>query len=117
MVIGGVLSLCNIYSGLRIGWSFNMSVAALLLSYGFWQSLHRGFGIRPWGLLENNTNQTGASAAAAIIGAGLVAPIPAYTMLTGRILGWLELATWTFSVSLVGVTVAVGLRRQLLLVD
>ncbi len=117
MLIGALLSTCNIYSGLKIGWSFNMSIAAALVSYAFWESLHRvGVG-RSWGLLENNINQTTASSAASIAGAGLVAPIPALTMLTGRALAWHWLALWTFAVSIVGVVVAIGLRRQLLIVD
>ncbi|MEZ4271164.1 MAG: OPT family oligopeptide transporter [Myxococcota bacterium] len=117
MILGATLSLCNIYSGLKVGWTFNMSIAAALLSHGFWQSLHRSVKTRAWGMLENNINQTAASSGAAIIGAGLVAPIPAYTMLTGQQLSWGQLSLWTFAVSLVGVVVAVGLRRQLLVVD
>lgn len=117
MVLGGILSLCNIYSGLKIGWGFNMSVTAALLSFGFWQSTHKAFKTRPWGLLENNINQTAASSAASISSAGLVAPIPALTILTGEHLSWSVLAVWTFAVSLVGVVVAIGLRRQMLLVD
>lgn len=117
MLLGGVLSLCNIYSGLKIGWSFNMSVTAALLSYAFWQGAHRLFGWRSWNILENNVNQTAASAGASISSAGLVAPIPALTMLTDQEWTWPILALWVFSVALVGIVVAVGLRRQMLLVD
>ncbi|MFW5920972.1 MAG: OPT/YSL family transporter, partial [Polyangiales bacterium] len=117
MVLGGILSTCNIYSGLKIGWGFNMSVTAALLAYGLWQTLHKTARARHWGLLENNINQTAASSAASISSAGLVAPIPALTMLTGQELAWPILATWVFAVSIVGVVVAIGLRRQMLLVD
>ena len=34
MLLGGTLSLCNVYMGLKIGWGFNMSITAALLSYG-----------------------------------------------------------------------------------
>ncbi len=37
MVLGALLSLCNIYSGLKIGWGTNMSITAALLGYAFWQ--------------------------------------------------------------------------------
>ena len=117
MVLGAVLSLCNIYAGLKIGWGFNMSITAALLSYGFYQVAAQMTGSRPWNILENNINQTAASSAASISSAGLVAPIPALTMLTGVTLSWHVLALWTFSVSLVGVVVAVGLRHQSLRVD
>jgi OPT family oligopeptide transporter len=117
MSLGGVLSLCNIYSGLKIGWGFNMSVTAALLSYAFWQGSNKLFKTREWGLLENNINQTIASSAAAISSAGLVSAVPALTMITGQTLSWFWLSIWVFSVAMVGVTVAIGLRRQMLLVD
>lgn len=117
MLIGGVLSLCNIYSGLKIGWGFNMSITAALLAFGFWKGSERLFGTRPFGMLENNINQTAASSAAAISSAGLVAPIPALTILTGRTFSFQVLAVWTFSVCLVGIAVAIGLRRQMIIVD
>lgn len=117
MVLGALLAPCNVYAGLKVGWSFNMSVAAALLGFAFWGTARR---IRPmpeWGLRESNINQTAASSAAAIAGAGLVAPVPALTLLTGRELSLGALVLWTFTVSLVGVVVAIGMRRQLLEVD
>ena len=41
IAIGAALTPCNVYSGLKIGWSFNMSIVALLLAYGFWVPLVR----------------------------------------------------------------------------
>ncbi len=112
-LLGGVLSLSNIYAGLKIGWGFNMSITAMLIAFAFFRLASK----RPFGLLENNINQTTASAAASISSAGLVAPIPAYTILPGKTLSYFELVVWTGAVSLVGVVVAVGLRRQMIVVD
>ena len=117
MLLGAVLSACNVYAGLRIGWGFNMSITAALLSYGFWMSLHKLAGTRRWGILENNINQTACSSGASVSSAGLVAPIPALAMLTGQTLSWHYLALWCFSVMLVGITVAIAVRRQMLLRD
>jgi len=117
MLIGGTLSLCNVYLGLKIGWGLNMSITAALLSYGFYQMTEKAMGTRNWGMLENNVNQTTASAAASISSAGLVAPIPAWTLITGEELSLINLILWTLSVSLVGVVVAIGLRRQMLITD
>ena len=117
MLLGGILSLCNVYMGLKIGWGFNMSITAALLSYGLYQFTKQTLNTPEWGLLENNINQTAASSAASISSAGLVAPIPAWTLITGKELGLVELVLWTFSVSLVGVVVAISLRRQMLIKD
>ncbi|MEM1010357.1 MAG: OPT/YSL family transporter, partial [Myxococcota bacterium] len=117
MTLGSVLSLCNIYIGLKIGWGFNVSITAALLGFGIYGAASRWFGARTWNIYENNINQTSASAAASISSAGLVSAIPALSMLTGKTFSWGVLVVWTCSVALVGVVVAVGLRRQMLFVD
>ncbi len=119
-VLGALLVPCNVYTGLKIGWSFNMSISAALLSCGFWAAARRGLGrerVPAWGLLENNVNQTCASSSASIISAGLVAPIPALTILTGKTLSWPVLAIWLFTVSCIGVLVGLALRRQMLVIQ
>ena len=114
MVLGALLTPCNVYSGLKIGWSFNMSIAAGLLAFGLWRIGERTLDTRRWGLLENNINQTTASSSASIISGGLVAPIPALTLLTGQTLSWPVLVFWVFAVSALGIVVAAGLRTQFL---
>lgn len=83
--MGAVLSACNIYLGLQLGIGINMAIVAILLAYAFWSGLSwltRGR-VRPWGMLENNISQTACSAAALVGSAGLVAAVPALTILTG----------------------------------
>jgi uncharacterized oligopeptide transporter (OPT) family protein len=115
MLLAMILSTCNIYTGLKIGWGLNMSITAALVSFGFWKILEKTIRTREWGILENNINQTACSSGAAVSSAGLVAPIPALAMITGQTLGWPYLALWVFSVCLVGITVAITLRRQMLI--
>lgn len=118
MVLGGLLSVCNIYAGLTIGWGMNMSITSAILAYGFWHTMHLAFGARPWSILENNINQTAGTAAAAVSSAGLVAGIPALALLAPeKNLPWLHLSIWTFSVCLVGIAIAVGMRKQLIITD
>ena len=114
MVLGALLAPCNVYSGLKIGWSFNMSITALLLSFAFWGPAARLFGLAPWGMLESNINQTAASSAASIVSSGLVAPIPALAMMTGGNLPWPTLIAWVFAVSFLGVWVGWYLRPRLI---
>ncbi len=113
-VLGALLAPCNIYTGLKIGFSFNMSIAAALLSYAWWNGLHRFGAAKHWGLLENNINQTAASSAASILSAGLVAPIPALALLTGQEMTYPVLTVWVFVVSFAGIACALAVRRQML---
>lgn len=114
MVLGAVLAPCNVYSGLKIGWSFNMSITALLLAYAFWTPVCRLLGLQRWGLLESNINQTTASSAASIISGGLVAPIPALALMTGDNESFATLVAWVFAVSFLGVWVGWYLRPRLI---
>ena len=115
IVLGILLTPSNVYAGLKIGWSFNMSIIALLIGYGIWQGLARRSSRQlPWTLHESNINQTVASAAASIISGGLVAPIPAYTLLTGQQLDAIPMIAWVFSVSFLGIWIAWYLRPSLL---
>lgn len=113
LLLGAVLTPSNIYSGLKIGWSFNMSIIALLVGFAFWQGLAKGLGRPAWSLHESNISQTTASSAASIISSGLVAPIPAYTLITGQQFDTLPLMAWVFSVSFLGIWVAWYLRPSL----
>jgi len=117
VILGGLLCSCNIYTGLTIGWGLPMSITAVLISYAFYAALRGLAGVRPWGMLENTISMTTVQSAATVSSAGLVAPIPALAMLTGQTLTWWPLAMWVFSVCLVGITVAIPLRRQMLIVD
>ena len=115
VLLGVLLTPSNVYAGLKIGWSFNMSIIALLLGVGFWQGVAaRATRGAPWSLHESNINQTVASAAASIISGGLVAPIPAYTLLTGDALAAGPMMAWVFSVSFLGIWIAWYLRPALL---
>jgi putative OPT family oligopeptide transporter len=115
MLIGALLTPCNIYSGLKIGWSFNISIIALLLSAGFWSLLARVRICCHLGPGEANIAQTAASSSANIISGGLVAPIPALAMISGTNIPPMQLVMWVFAVSFLGIWVAWYLRASLLL--
>lgn len=114
MLIGAVLTPTNIYSGLKIGWSFNLSITALLLAFAFWRPVQRLLALAPWERYESNIAQTTASSAASIISGGLVAPIPAYLIMSGESIALLPLCAWVFSVSFLGIWVAWWLRAPML---
>ncbi|MCB1889865.1 MAG: OPT/YSL family transporter [Rhodocyclaceae bacterium] len=113
-LLGALLTPCNVYSGLKIGWSFNMSILALLVGFGFWRAAAHLGGLAPWQRKESNISQTTASAAASIISGGLVAPIPAHALLTGESLPTGQMIAWVFSVSFLGVWVGWYLRPLLI---
>ncbi|QOJ00258.1 MAG: OPT/YSL family transporter [Phycisphaeraceae bacterium] len=119
MILGAVLSICNVYTGLKIGWGINMSITGILLAFAFWRALSLASARRVGmlGPLENNVNQSAVSAAGAVSSAGLVSAIPALTILEGVTLAWWQLVAWISTVCFVGIAVAMGLRRQMIIRD
>ncbi|MDX9874294.1 MAG: OPT/YSL family transporter, partial [Spongiibacteraceae bacterium] len=68
LLLGLLLTPCNVYAGLKIGWSFNKSNTALLLGAALWRSAGLlSSRLPPWSPLESNINQTAASACASIV--------------------------------------------------
>ncbi|MBL8759219.1 MAG: OPT/YSL family transporter [Phycisphaerae bacterium] len=119
MVLGGILSICNVYTGLKIGWGLNMSITGILLAYTGWLAVSRASGgrVRMMNRLENNINQSACSAAGAVSSAGLVSAIPAVTMLEGTVFPWWQLVLWLSTICFVGIAVAMGLRQQMIIRD
>ncbi|MBX3402815.1 MAG: OPT/YSL family transporter [Phycisphaeraceae bacterium] len=119
MILGGLLSICNVYTGLKIGWGLNMSITGILLAFVLWRAISRASAgrVSMMNRLENNINQSVCSAAGAISSAGLVSAIPAVTMLEGTVFPWWQLLLWMSSVCFVGIAVAMGLRQQMIIRD
>ncbi len=113
LILGALLAPCNVYSGLKIGWSFNMSITALLLAFAFWAPISRLLNRPSWGMLESNISQARASAAAST-SSGLGAPIPALAVMTGENMPWATLTVWVFSVSFLGVWIGWYLRPRMI---
>ncbi|MHC4413700.1 MAG: OPT family oligopeptide transporter [Planctomycetota bacterium] len=111
-LLGGVVSCTNIYMGLKIGWSEGGSLIAAILGFALFAAMRRALSV-----LECNITQTAGSAAGSMASAaGLLAPIPAMSML-GYEIPVPALFLWALSVAYVGVMFAVPLRRQMVEVD
>ena len=116
-LIGSVLSAANLYTGFTIGWTYGASITASISAFVVfraWSTVSKG---GHFTVLENNTMQTAASAAAAMAGAGLVNAIPALMVLTQRQLGFWEVVAWLVSVAFLGVCIAIPLKRQMINVE
>jgi OPT family oligopeptide transporter len=117
-LLGGVLSLTNLYIGLKAGWGFGVAITACILSYAIWSMLHRARLVRtPMTILENNCMQSTASAAGYSTGGTLVSAFAAYLLLNDRVLSLPVLLAWIFFLSVLGVTMAIPMKRQMINVE
>jgi putative OPT family oligopeptide transporter len=118
IVLGGVLSTTNIYIGLKAGWSFGVVITASILSFSIWQLLLKlRIARTPMTILENNCMQSTASAAGYSTGTTLVSAFSAYVMLNNTSLPLWEMIAWVFFTAVLGITMAIPMKRQLVNVE
>ncbi|MFM8986000.1 MAG: OPT family oligopeptide transporter [Planctomycetia bacterium] len=120
MAIGGLMSVSNLYVGLKTGWGLGVTITACIIAYAVFKFLEQvvpAYRTRPFSTLENYTMSSAASAAGYMSSAGLVSAIPALYLTTGRLLEWWEIGLWLVALSMLGVFMAIPLKRQLINVD
>src|SRR5262249_3659875 len=116
--LGALLSVTNLYIGLKAGWGFGVAITACILSFPIWSSLCRLHLARtPMTILENNCMQSAASAAGYSTGGTLVSAFAAYMLLTGWSMPLGQMLLWVFFLALLGVTMAIPMKRQMINVE
>jgi OPT family oligopeptide transporter len=116
-VLGMLMSVSNLYTTLKLGWSFGVAITACIISHALWR-LFAAFRLSRTNmtLLENNCMQSTASAAGSSTGGTLATAVGALLLLGGdqERLGWVPVAIWVFLVALLGVLLAVPMKRQMI---
>jgi uncharacterized oligopeptide transporter (OPT) family protein len=118
MVFGGLMSLSNLYVGLKSGWGLGVDIAAVIVIFAVFKGLG-GIGLvkREFGLMENTIMMSVAVAASWISSAGLVSCVPALTMLTGYQFVWWQLALFIGIVLYMGLFMSIPLKRQMIQIE
>ena len=117
-VLGGALSLTNLYIGLKAGWGFGVAITACILSYAIWTALHRAGIVRtPMTSLENNCMQSTASSAGYSTGGTLISAFAAYMLINNSTMSLPAMLAWVFCLSVLGVTMAIPMKRQMINVE
>jgi putative OPT family oligopeptide transporter len=117
-ILGGVLSITNLYIGLKAGWGFGVAITACILSYAIWTGLYRlGLARTPMTILENNCMQSTASSAGYSTGGTLVSAFAAWMLINGAAMPLGEMLAWVFLLAVLGVTMAIPMKRQMINVE
>jgi OPT family oligopeptide transporter len=117
-VLGGVLSLTNLYIGLKAGWGFGVAITACILSYAIWTALYRAGIVRePMTILENNCMQSAASSAGYSTGGTLISAFAAYMLINNSTMSLPTMLAWVFCLAVLGVTMAIPMKRQMINVE
>src|SRR5258707_14346906 len=116
--LGAVLSLTNLYIGLKAGWGFGVAITACILSYAIWTTLLKvGLARTPMTILENNCMQSTASSAGYSTGGTLISAFAAYIIINHRSMSVSLMLAWVFFIAVLGVTMAIPMKRQMINVE
>jgi uncharacterized oligopeptide transporter (OPT) family protein len=117
-VLGGILSLTNLYIGLKSGWGMGVAITACILSYAIWTTLVKiRIARTPMTILENNCMQSCASSAGYSTGGTLIAAFAAFIIINNHALPLPLTFAWVFFLAVLGVTMAVPMKRQMINIE
>ncbi len=119
-LLGGFMSLSNLYVGLKTGWGLGVAITACILSYALYSALSRiapGLFGRNLTMLENNAMQSTASSAGYSTGGTMVSAIAAMLMVQGHHIPFGTLMAWTFFLAVLGTVMAIPMKRQMINIE
>jgi uncharacterized oligopeptide transporter (OPT) family protein len=111
MILGGVLSLTNLYVGAKTGWTLGVGITSVILAFALYKILSSiGWG-REFTVLENNCMQSIATAAGYMT-APMISSLAAYMIVTDTVIPMYTTMVWIVALALLGVLFAFPLKRR-----
>jgi putative OPT family oligopeptide transporter len=111
MLIGGLLSLTNLYIGAKTGWTLGVGITSVIIAFAFFKIMSSFHLAKEFTVLENNCMQSIATAAGYIT-SPLISSLAAYMMITGKILPMPLIYFWILLVGVLGVLFAFPLKKR-----
>jgi putative OPT family oligopeptide transporter len=116
--LGMLMSISNLYTTLKVGWSFGVAITSCVLSFVIWNSIRTILAHRVTGMsiLENNCMQSTASAAGYSTGSTIATAFGALLILdpAHRHQAWWIVASFTVATGALGVWLAIPMKRQMI---
>lgn len=120
-ILGMFMALSNLYTTLKLGWSFGVAITACVLSFVIWNALRAlsGGKLSQMSILENNCMQSTASAAGYSTGATVGTAFGALLLMaapdaqTLKLHPWYVLTPFVFLTAALGVFLAIPMKRQM----
>ncbi|HOB73247.1 MAG TPA: OPT family oligopeptide transporter [Phycisphaerae bacterium] len=111
MIIGGLLSLTNLYVGAKTGWTLGVGITSVILAFAFYRVLSMMGLASEFTILENNAMQSIATAAGYMT-APMISSLAAYMMVTNSIIPPFTTWIWIVVIATLGVLFAFPLKRR-----
>ncbi len=111
MLLGGLLSLTNLYVGAKTGWTLGVGITSVILAFALFKALSRTGLAREFSILENNAMQSIATAAGYMT-SPMISSLAAYMIVNNVRLPVATTMAWTMAVAGLGVLFAFPLKRR-----
>src|SRR6059058_4945823 len=113
-ILGMFMSISNLYTTLKLGWSFGVAITACVLSYVIWNAARSLTGrISQMTILENTCMQSTASAAGYSTGMTVGTAFGALLLIQGIHQPWYIVGPFVLLTAALGVFLAIPLKRQM----
>jgi OPT family oligopeptide transporter len=114
-ILGMFMSISNLYTTLKLGWSFAVTITACVLSYVIWNAVRAlsGGRLSQMTMLENNCMQSTASAAGYSTGGTVGVAFGALLLIQGTHQPWYVIGPFVLLTAGLGVFLAIPLKRQM----
>lgn len=117
-ILGMLMSISNLYTTLKVGWSFGVAITSCVLSFVIWNTIRTVLGraVSNMSVLENNCMQSTASAAGYSTGATIATAFGALLLLdpAHQHQPWWVVTSFTIVTGALGVWLAIPMKRQLI---
>jgi len=115
-ILGMFMAVSNLYTTLKIGWSFGVSITACVISFVVWNSICSLLGgrVSRMSLLENNCMQSTATASGSSTGSTLATALGSLLLITGVHEPWPVAAAFVLFTAALGVFLAIPMKRQMI---
>ncbi|MCB0376937.1 MAG: OPT/YSL family transporter [Bdellovibrionales bacterium] len=110
-LLGSVLSLTNLYIGIQTGWTLGVGITSVILSFATFKVLSSLKVGDEMTVLENNAMQSIATSAGYMT-SPLMASLPAYMMVTGKVIPMWHAYWWMVVLGLLGALFAFPLKKR-----
>lgn len=110
MLLGGVLSLTNLYIGAKTGWTLGVGITSVILAFALFKIL-ASLGASEFTILENNAMQSIATAAGYMT-SPMISSLAAYMMVTGHVIPMWQTMMWISVLAILGVLFAFPFKRR-----
>ncbi len=111
MLLGGVLSLTNLYIGAKTGWTMGVGITSVILAFAFYRIISRLKLSSDFTILENNAMQSIATAAGYMT-SPMISSMAAYMMVTGQVIPFWQMMFWISVLAMLGVLFAFPFKRR-----